>query len=178
MANQFRYQVIFGEDCDVHYITSNLGMARSFVDALYAIKHRAPDYFIAEETFPEIARNYREKPVKPILPEEARKYKVLAEFAIEQKRFDDAANAYAEALMIAPWWAEGRFNRAVILSNLSVYDEAAGEMKKYLQLEPDAQDARTAQDNIYKWESMAGSKKEESLLPDQTMKNKANKMKR
>jgi len=41
----------------------------------------------------------------------------------------------------------------MILGELGNYDEAAFEMKKYLALEPDAPDARTARDQIYVWES-------------------------
>jgi hypothetical protein len=41
-----------------------------------------------------------------------------------------------------------------LLGNNSKYQEAIMEMKKYLMLVPDAPNARTAQDNIYKWEGM------------------------
>ncbi len=34
------------------------------------------------------------------------------------------------------------------------FKEAVAQMKKYLLLAPDAKDARTAQDNMYKWEAM------------------------
>jgi tetratricopeptide (TPR) repeat protein len=78
---------------------------------------------------------------------------VQAEFAFEQKRLQDAARLYAEALKIAPWWPEGRFNRALLLAEVGQYRGAISEMRRYLQLVPDAPGARAAQDRIYRWES-------------------------
>jgi tetratricopeptide (TPR) repeat protein len=106
------------------------------------------------EAFEKVAREYRAKPVKPALPEEARKYKVQAEFAVEQKRFPKAVQLYEQALELAPWWPDGHFNRALILGETGRYPEAISAMKKYLALEPEASDARAAQDKIYQWESV------------------------
>ena len=47
-----------------------------------------------------------------------------------------------------------RFNRALILEKCECYDEAIREMKRYMQLSPNAPDARKAQDKIYEWEGM------------------------
>ena len=55
-------------------------------------------------------------------------------------------------MKIAPWWPEGYFNRALILGELNRFAEAMREMKRYLQLAPDAPNARAAQDKIYEWE--------------------------
>lgn len=101
------------------------------------------------------AKRYRELAVKPAFPEEARKYKAQAEFAFQQKRFEDAVALYDKALKAAPWWPDGHFNRALILGEISRYEEAIREMKKYLLLAPDAADAGAAQDRIYQWESVA-----------------------
>jgi hypothetical protein len=65
---------------------------------------------------------------------------------------DAAANLYARALYIAPWWPEGHFNAALILGDLRQYDKAIDHMTKYLALVPNAADARAAQDKIYAWE--------------------------
>jgi hypothetical protein len=100
-----------------------------------------------------MARQYRESQPKPSLTEEARRLFVQANFAVEQKRYADASNLYEAGLRLCPWWPEGHFNRAMILTikELSDYREAVREMKKYLMLAPDARDA---QDKIYLWESM------------------------
>lgn len=103
--------------------------------------------------FEKEATAYRALAVKPSLPEQARKSKVQAEFAFEEKRFEDAVGLYEKALKVAPWWPDGHFNRALILAELYRYEEAVREMKRYLRLSPDAADARAAQDKIYQWES-------------------------
>ena len=109
----------------------------------------------AEEAgFREIADRYRNAR-KTESSREARKYKVQAERAVENKRFGEAADRYADALVAAPWWPEGHFNRALILGEMGHYGKAIKEMKKYLMLVPDAADARAAQDRIYEWEGLA-----------------------
>lgn len=131
--------------------------AREFADAIYALARyargaSAPVDATAEAEFAKAAARYRETSTKPELPEAARKFRIQAEAALRDKEFDDAAEFYAEALKQAPWWPEGRFNRALILSELGEYDEAISEMKKYLALAPDAPNARATQDKIYEWE--------------------------
>lgn len=100
-------------------------------------------------------RRYIGMPVKPPLPEEARRYRVQAEHAVERKAFAEAADRYRDALRVASWWPEGHFNRALILAELGQHALAIREMKRYLLLAPDAADARAAQDQIYKWEGLA-----------------------
>jgi len=90
-----------------------------------------------------------------MLGEEARSFKVQAEDAVKNKRFEDAADLYAEALQVAPWWPEGHFNRALTLGELKEFDTAVFEMKRYLRLAPDAANARAAQDKMYVWQAEA-----------------------
>lgn len=109
-----------------------------------------------EERFVRAAQDYGEAVNKPVLPEEARKFKVQAEGAVRDKKFDEAAKLYSKALNIAPWWPEGHFNRAIVLGENRYYQGAIHEMKRYLALVPNAPDARAAQDKIYEWERKAG----------------------
>jgi tetratricopeptide (TPR) repeat protein len=102
--------------------------------------------------FEATARRYRDAAPKPALPEEARKYKVQAEAAIQDKDFPAAAGLFRQALKLAPWWPEGHFNLALILGETGDRGTAIQEMKRYLMLVPDAADAREAQDKIYAWE--------------------------
>lgn len=88
------------------------------------------------------------------LPEAANKYRVQAEGAVRDKEFDDAADLYAEALKIAPWWPVGHFNRALVLGEAGDYELAKREMNYYLRLVPDAPNARSAQNKIYEWERL------------------------
>jgi len=108
------------------------------------------------DPFQDVAAQYRAANPKPKLPEEAYKFKVQAEFAIQEKQFDKAAGLYGKALEVAPWWPEGHFNRALILGETKKYRKAMSEMKRYLLLVPDAPDARAAQNMIYQWEIVAG----------------------
>jgi len=111
------------------------------------------------ESFEAVARRYRDAPVKPAFPEEARRFKIQAEAAVAQKNFAAAADRYNDALKVAPWWPEGRFNRALILGETGRYRKAIDEMKMYLALVPEALDARAAQDKIYEWEALASQKR-------------------
>lgn len=109
-----------------------------------------------ESSFESEAVKYRELPVKPSLPEEARKFKVQAEAAFNKRDFKEAAARYQDALKTAPWWPEGHFNAALILGEIGRHKAAIKEMRKYLLLVPGAPDAREAQDKIYEWEGLIG----------------------
>lgn len=109
-----------------------------------------------EEKFAKALKSYQRSGGKMALPEEARKFKVQAEDAVNDKNFEEAADLYAKALNIALWWPEGHFNRALVLGEGRFYEGAIREMKRYLALVPKAPDARAAQDKIYMWERKAG----------------------
>ena len=97
-------------------------------------------------------RGLTDAPLVPDIPEAARRFKVQAEGAVHDKDYGAAAEFYGQAIGVAPWWPEGHFNRALVLSNTGDYELAIVEMKRYLELMPDAQDARAAQDKVYEWE--------------------------
>lgn len=128
-------------------------------EAIYVLKNKlytdAGDPRSEQERFAETARQYRSANPKPTLPEAARRHKVQAEDAIAGKRLGDAVRAYDSALHVAPWWPDGHFNNAIILSELQLYEDAIAAMKRYLELVPTAPDARAAQDRIYQWEALA-----------------------
>lgn len=100
----------------------------------------------------DIARLTRTQPDKAALPEDARRYGVQATSLVEKKRYDEAIAFYDQGLELAPWWAEGHFNRALIAANQNRYREAVTSMKLFLVLAPTSADARAAQDRIYEWE--------------------------
>ena len=109
----------------------------------------------SSDPFQDVAAKYLAASPKPVLSEEAHKFKVQAEFAVQEKRLDKAIELYGKALDIAPWWPEGHYNLALVLGETRKYRDAMREMKRYLLLAPDAPEARTAQDKIYQWESVA-----------------------
>ena len=68
---------------------------------------------------------------------------------------DKAIAEYAAALKIFPYWPEGHYNLAILAAEIGGrpgYDIAIAQMKKYLELAPDAPDARAARDSIIVWE--------------------------
>jgi len=132
---------------------------RAFTDALYVLKQNSiRQKEMAEEFYAKfsmsLADNLRKAAENAALPEEANKYKVQAEGSVRDKEFNDAADFYAKALKIAPWWPVGHFNRALVLGETGDYESAKREMNYYLQLVPGAPNARSAQDKIYEWERL------------------------
>ncbi len=132
---------------------------RRVADALYALRQAAqnPDTVVDDEVrFRNAVQRYGNGVAKPPLPEAVIRFKVQAEGAVRDKDFEGAAEFYRQGLKAAPWWAEGYFNRALILAEVGDHDLAIGEMKRYLTLEPAAPNARAARDKIYDWERKAG----------------------
>jgi len=105
------------------------------------------------ENFKEKVKKWQGLPQKPLLPEEARRFRVLADDAVANKEFDKAANYYEQGLAIDPMWPAGHFNAAMIYKELNSYALAAMHMKRYLVLKP--QDTKKYQDQIYIWEEKA-----------------------
>lgn len=150
--------IIKGQDKQLgfFYIRSN---PRDFTSALYVLKQNAikqqKDAAENDAIFAASLADHRNKIASnAALPEEANKYKVQAEGAVRDKEFFDAADLYAAALKRAPWWPVGHFNRALVLGESGDYEMAKREMNYYLQLVPDASNARAAQDKIYEWERL------------------------
>ena len=144
-------RVFLTADKNVVLLNTSADLARKVADALVVIKI-APALKEQQATFDSQARAYRDATVKAVPGEDVRRFRIQAEAAVSDKRFQDAASLYSKGLTIAPWWPEGHFNAALILADLHQYREAADHMKKYLELVPDAPDARAAQDKIYVWE--------------------------
>ena len=91
-------------------------------------------------------------PQRPPVPEEARRYVVQAEAELHAQRIDDAIKLYGQALAVVPCLPEVSFNLAMIEAQKGSYPDAIRDMKAYLLMEPNATDARQAQDKIYEWE--------------------------
>jgi len=133
------------------------------------------DFF---ERFKAEAKAWRSLPVKPVLPEETKKQRILAENAVQEHRLNDAKNYYRAGLQAAgQLWPEGNFNTAMLCAELGNqraglpsasqspyaeepkpaqaavdYRDAVNFMRTYLELLPDAPDAQQAREKIIIWE--------------------------
>lgn len=129
-----------------------LALVALMLAAAWCTHSQTADLGPSDPKFDAVVQSYRAASPKPQLPEEARKYKIQAEGAVNDKDFAEAANLYGRALEIAPWWPDGHFNRALVSAALKRFDQAIVEMQHYLALTPDAPDARLAQDHVYQWQ--------------------------
>jgi tetratricopeptide (TPR) repeat protein len=87
------------------------------------------------------------------MSEEQRKFIVQANAANEEKDYNKASELFDKAVKLNPYsYSPAYYNMALIASQLGRYQYAIFNMKKYLILSPEAQDARAAQDKIYEWE--------------------------
>lgn len=108
-----------------------------------------------EARFREALAKYADPSTRPPLPEEARRFKVQAEAAVERKDLAGALQGYVNAVNTALWWSEGYFNIALLFAEQKNYVSAIRNMKRFLLLEPNHPKARAAQDQIYRWEAFA-----------------------
>lgn len=86
--------------------------------------------------------------------EEHRRVQVQVEALIAANQNAQAAALYRDALEASPDWANGHYNLALLAGELGDHVEAITAMRRYLYLEPNAPDARAAQDQIYRWEAL------------------------
>jgi hypothetical protein len=130
--------------------------SKQLADAFVVLRNEAVKVSQADDAkFAAAVQQYQSMAVKPALPEDARRFAVQAQGAIKDNDFAGAAAYFQQALNVAPWWPEGHYQRAILLSGLDDFDGAIVEMKRYLTLAPNAANARASQDKIYDWERKA-----------------------
>jgi tetratricopeptide (TPR) repeat protein len=146
-----------GPECPA-LLWSNQADAQKFADAfnrlLYAAYHPGDEdkEFAA---FTAAAKAWRENPVKPPLSAETERQRILAENAIQEKNLDDAIEHYESGVEAQPTWPAGWYNLALIYAEQKNYADAADRMKHYLELAPDAPDAKDARTQMIIWEDKA-----------------------
>ncbi|HKI76997.1 MAG TPA: tetratricopeptide repeat protein [Ignavibacteriaceae bacterium] len=105
------------------------------------------------EEFRILSQNFRELTEKPSITEEQRKFLVQANVRNDEKKYTEALALYEKALKINPFtYPSAYYNMALISAQLKKYKYAIFNMRKYLMLVPEAEDARKGQDKIYEWE--------------------------
>jgi tetratricopeptide (TPR) repeat protein len=109
--------------------------------------------------FKPVAEQYRALKVKSPVSEEQRKYIVQANMMNKNKDYEKAVDLYNKALELNQTaYPEGYSNLALLSAQINNFDGAIFYMKEYLLLEPEASDARSAQDKIYEWEAMVSGR--------------------
>jgi len=142
------------------YVQERLDQARAsesagrFLEALaeYAEAVKIVDETTAGSIRQRVATLLKNNPYLTELPEEARKYALRGNVLIKEGGFADALAEYRTAIKLAPFNAQLHSDTALIHGQLKNYREAIKSMTIYLQLSPDAPNARAAKDEIYKWE--------------------------
>lgn len=135
--------------------------AERFADTLFYIQqHLVEERNTEFADFEAKAATWRRSGAKPSLTEEQRRYIVQANALNQKKEYPRAIDLYLKAIAIDPVsYPAAYFNLALLSAQTQQYRKAIGFMKRYLALEPDAKDARSAQDKIYEWElNLAGGK--------------------
>jgi hypothetical protein len=101
------------------------------------------------------AAAWRALTTKPPLIPEADRHRILAENAIKEKDLNSAIEHFESALALQPMWPAGWFNLAIIYAEQNNYADATDRMRHYLELVPDAPDAKDARTQMIIWEDKA-----------------------
>ena len=133
-----------------------LHAAVSFAAAFNRLQEFAADPACPLCTFHQQVATWRALNPKPPLPEAVRQQRLLAENALKEKQPEEALNRYEAGLELYPTWPQGCFNAALIAAELRFYSQAVEHMQSYLELVPDAPDAKAARDQIVIWQDKAG----------------------
>ncbi len=108
----------------------------------------------SKEILKKVANLFKRNPSLMELPEDARRYALRAEAMTGEGKFEDAIKEYKKAIEISPFAPHLYKAIALNYAGLKEYKEAIENIKMYLELYPDAPDARQAKDEIYKWEAI------------------------
>ena len=127
-----------------------------FAAALNGLHDTAIAYTANPTFFPQQAAAWRALAIKPPLAEKARILRLAAEDAIKRQKPYEALNDFEIGVQADPTWAQGWFNAALFAGELGFYADAADHMQNYLELLPDAPDAKSARDQIDLWKYKAG----------------------
>jgi tetratricopeptide (TPR) repeat protein len=136
-----------------HLITCG---GKEMADYIFYMQHQYALKFYQNdlENFKTLAAKYQTMIEKPEVSEEQRKLIIQGNTMNEKMYYDEAINYYDKAIAVNPVSSPNSYyNYALIAAVAEKYELAILNMKKYLLLMPNAEDARAAQDKIYEWET-------------------------
>jgi len=96
---------------------------------------------------------YPKLKTQPEIHESARKFMVQAIKVTTEKNYSDAIALWYKAVLISPCNPLAYYDMALLYEILKNNAAAITEMKKYIELSPNASDLRKAQDKIYEWDT-------------------------
>jgi tetratricopeptide (TPR) repeat protein len=152
-----QFKVQFNKDIIFFFDSQNLENAKKLADNLYTLQYKANEKRHKSEltSFEPLAASYRVLKLKPPVSEDQRRYIVQANAANKLKQFSKAIDLYNQAINVdATAYPAAYLNIALLSAQKHRLDIAIFNMKKFLMLEPESVDARSAQDKIYEWEGM------------------------
>ena len=79
--------------------------------------------------------------------------RAVAEKALDDQNLDAAVENYESALETQPMWPEGWYSLALLYGQQNNYQGAANCMRHYLELVPDAPDAKESREKMAGWEA-------------------------
>lgn len=150
----YPYVIRLRDHVSLHFAKKDLAVAQKAADALQVIQQATPRVEDADSARAEaLAAQYRALAVKPPVTEAQRRFIVQANLLNQQKEYARALELYRRAVAVDPLsYPAAYFNMALISAQMGRFRLAISFMKQYLLLEPEAKDARGAQDKIYEWE--------------------------
>lgn len=150
--NRNYYQLAIGKFIFYSH-SQDLDSFKELADYLRFFKIQQFDLKLA--LFEPIATQYRALKVKPQVSESQREFIVQANSFNQQKNYPRAIELYNKATEFDQTAYPAAYSNLALLSaHIGKFDAAIYFMKKYLLLEPEASDARSAQDKIYEWKAM------------------------
>jgi hypothetical protein len=105
--------------------------------------------------FQQKVKAWRALPARPPLPDPVHRCQMVAEDAVRNLDFDRAADYYEQGLAIEPLWPAGQLGAAQAFGKMDAYSMAALHIKRYLELAPDARDAKACGAQWVVWEENA-----------------------
>jgi len=154
----YPYIIRLQNQLSFRFDAKDLADAKRMADDLYFLQQQIPKQEVERATRAKaLAAEYRALKTKPPVSEEQRRFIVQANSMNQQQDYGNALAHYQKALDLQPLsYPAAYFNMALISAQLRRYRQAIAYMNQYLLLEPEAKDARSAQDKIYEWEIMLG----------------------
>jgi len=144
------------QQCLSYFVFTDLEIAKKYADFLFLLQYQLNEkrYTSQLVIFEPIAANYRSMKVKPLVSEAQREYIVQANSFNQEKNYSKAIELYNKAIELNQTaYPDAYTNLALLSAQINEFDAAIYYMKKYLLLEPEASDARSAQDKIYEWKA-------------------------